>query len=688
MRKTHRLIVIVSAFLLLGFAYAVYFPQIGTTQNQAEVEFYHAWLLFQDRKFEATIDRLSRALTLNPQFHWARRLLALTFYHTGQTSEAIAEYIQLSKDIPGDLTIKHRIESLMRSQPTQSSPNYQFNRILPRSQGYRYNKPTFVKALPNNQFGVLSLGNLEIGSFLILDSQNEPIENRHRLSGKLEYPMGMAYNDDEIWVTDFKEDKVHRTKLKSGFWKSLFSPTPPLGKPGGNPLEFRSPAGICFHAGNFYIADSGNNRIQIISSEGTFITTFERTGDFDPLNAPFGVYCDQDRLWITESNAARISVFDYFGNIQKEYSPKELKKPRHIEKDLLTEEFLISDEVSGVLKINLQGEVRSLINSYNDDNGKKNYFARVYSAGYDFFGNLFIADYGTGSVIQLIPESDLFQNLDLRIEKINAVRFPQMGVYVAVQDFKGNYLTTLNEKDFRILENDADVGNLGIRYLRQFDNIINTVIIIPRKTSVVEFRGQLQWVFEHIFDKIREKDKYKVISYGTDIRHETDFINSRLKLHSAIQKAADTDVVETPTHLSDAMIEGVQLLLTMEGKKNVIVLSDGTETEEAFKHYSSDRVKQFARANHISIYALALKPAMENFLLPGISRYTNGLDLQALTLNINLDNHMRSQKEVRYLLSYASRQNKELKGQYMDIKVMAKFRSHRGLDYSGFFIPK
>ena len=48
---------------------------------------------------------------------------------------------------------------------------------------------------------------------------------------------------------------------------------------------------------------------------------------------------------------------------------------------------------------------------------------------------------------------------------------------------------------------------------------------------------------------------------------------------------------------------------------------------------------------------------------------------------------MRAQKEVRYLLSYQSQMKRETRGQYIDLRVMSRFRQKRGLDLSGYFIP-
>lgn len=72
-------------------------------------------------------------------------------------------------------------------------------------------------------------------------------------------------------------------------------PTPPilgvnylnaLGRPGQGAGQFLKPAGLDLdHRGLLYVADSGNNRVQVVDSEGTFVSEYGvrgwRTGEFD-----------------------------------------------------------------------------------------------------------------------------------------------------------------------------------------------------------------------------------------------------------------------------------------------------------------------------------------------------------------------------------------------------------------------
>ncbi|HRP69205.1 MAG TPA: tetratricopeptide repeat protein, partial [Turneriella sp.] len=307
----------IAAFVVLStsLAYAVFAPALGIRQNQADEEFQKGWLLFQDRKFDAAVEKFSQALRINPEFNWARRFLAEAYYFSGQKSDALDEYEALARAMPHDLTLKNHIDALTLSDDAPAEKPTEFLRVLDRTQGYRYNRPTYVGLINSDRFAVLSLGAFDVGNMVSYSAQGEPFENQHRVSGKLGYPMAFAQNENEVWITDFKEDKIHRMKKKPAQFFSYFFNPPALGKTGSAPLEFRAPAGLCHREGEFVVADSENNRLQRISDDGKFIAQITRPADVDAMQSPFGVWCNDEAIWTTEPTLARVTHFDRYGSI-------------------------------------------------------------------------------------------------------------------------------------------------------------------------------------------------------------------------------------------------------------------------------------------------------------------------------------------------------------------------------------
>jgi DNA-binding beta-propeller fold protein YncE len=79
------------------------------------------------------------------------------------------------------------------------------------------------------------------------------------------------------------------------------------------PGDFSKPAGVAVDgAGNVYVADTMNDRIEIFDADGQFISTFGKNGDGPGyFSRPKGVAIDSDgHIWVADGMQDRIQVFD------------------------------------------------------------------------------------------------------------------------------------------------------------------------------------------------------------------------------------------------------------------------------------------------------------------------------------------------------------------------------------------
>ncbi|HRP69204.1 MAG TPA: hypothetical protein PLY93_06710, partial [Turneriella sp.] len=384
-----------------------------------------------------------------------------------------------------------------------------------------------------------------------------------------------------------------------------------------------------------------------------------------------------------------------------EFSPPELKKPRHIEWDAADNVFLIADESAGVVRMNDAGEILGALTGYKNNDGRFVEFARPYAAAFDAFRNLYVADYGASEVVQFVPQSEKFAPLYLHVEKVSAAKFPVMGVYVTVSTGMGserqsgmpNYLQNLTAEDFKVLENDASVGNLDTTYLKQFDDILFASILVSRSKKMKDYETQLPWVLDHLLTKIREKDGFQIVTHGSDIRHESEFTHSRLNLLQSLKRALRDDLLtDTPMRTaSAALYDALTDLLLKEGKRALLYITDGAMDDDALTPYTKVRLIDYARANHIPIFVVNFENPVyadeARQTLGELAQRTGGVYFRALDIDPNIESLMRNQGEVRYLLGYQSKVKKQTRGQYIDLRVMARFRERRGLDLNGYFIP-
>jgi len=128
-------------------------------------------------------------------------------------------------------------------------------------------------------------------------------------AGMLKYPWGVAVNErNEIAVTDTGN---HRVQLFSSDGTYLRS----LGKKGDKQGKFDNPCGLAFDPkdGNIFVVDRENHRVQLFSEQGEYLRQFGEQGNLDhQLLFPRGLSVDSD---------GNIIVADFGNKVIKIFSP-------------------------------------------------------------------------------------------------------------------------------------------------------------------------------------------------------------------------------------------------------------------------------------------------------------------------------------------------------------------------------
>jgi DNA-binding beta-propeller fold protein YncE len=190
-----------------------------------------------------------------------------------------------------------------------------------------------------------------------------------------------------------------------------------LGTIEGNPNRLSKPGGVAVdQAGNFYIADLGNNRVQKFDSDGHFLTmwgspgsgpgqfSFRHMGLGGALYAG-GVAVDaQGHVYVADSENQRIQKFDSSGQFllqwgSQGYDPGQFLEPIDIEIDSQGIVYVLDHRGTPLQKFDQEGHFllrwgHAVSSRYNvrgnapgdiDDSG---------GIGLDPQGNIWVADYG------------------------------------------------------------------------------------------------------------------------------------------------------------------------------------------------------------------------------------------------------------------------------------------------------
>ena len=92
-----------------------------------------------------------------------------------------------------------------------------------------------------------------------------------------------------------------------------------FGKDGDGKGQFWYPTGIaCDSAGEVYVADTNNHRIQVFTAEGKFVGIFGVCGQ--ELSSPYGIAIDSSNMvYVSESKNSCITVFTTEGQYRRAF---------------------------------------------------------------------------------------------------------------------------------------------------------------------------------------------------------------------------------------------------------------------------------------------------------------------------------------------------------------------------------
>jgi Ca-activated chloride channel family protein len=174
-----------------------------------------------------------------------------------------------------------------------------------------------------------------------------------------------------------------------------------------------------------------------------------------------------------------------------------------------------------------------------------------------------------------------------------------VAVYVTVTDTEKRLVPGLVLEDFEILDNLKPVN------ITVFENKpvpITTVVMIDTSGSITASLGFVKEGAEQFLLRLMPEDKAQVGEFSDKIKfHPGNFIDDRDRLIYLLKNELDFGY---PTRLWDAVDQSIDHLVVEDGRKVVVVFTDGDDTASKL---GVGRVMDHAREKDVMVYAVGLQ---------------------------------------------------------------------------------
>lgn len=177
--------------------------------------------------------------------------------------------------------------------------------------------------------------------------------NERSLNFSLPSPIGVAYAENSVWVTDSELALIYQLNLSGEL----------INKFGHDVLQ--RPTGITFDSDKqrFFISDTAASDIKVFNTMGELIDTWGGSGDEEgQFNHPTYLVYHQDRLYVVDSLNARIQILDADGRFMQSVGQRGLyvgnfSLPKGIALDSDGNIYVSESYYDHVLIYNRQGEL-------------------------------------------------------------------------------------------------------------------------------------------------------------------------------------------------------------------------------------------------------------------------------------------------------------------------------------------
>src|ERR671934_732893 len=177
-----------------------------------------------------------------------------------------------------------------------------------------------------------------------------------------------------------------------------------------------------------------------------------------------------------------------------------------------------------------------------------------------------------------------------------------VSVPATVLDAQGRLVPNLEQDQFSILDNGKPQD---ITFFQNETQPFTVVVMLDYSASMTNSLDLLRAAAEQFLLRMLPQDKGQVGAFSDKIEFSGQFTNDRDDLISALRDLQ----YGNPTRLWDAVDQSIDMLKPVEGRKIVLVFTDGDDT---YSKASFGTALDHAKQNEVMVYAIGLQSTYFN----------------------------------------------------------------------------
>ena len=244
-------------------------------------------------------------------------------------------------------------------------------------------------------------------------------------------------------------------------------------------------------AGNVYVTDYGNRRIQKFDNDGNFLQTWGTKGSGNgQFQVPSGIAIGNDFVYVVDNDLNRVQKFDTSGKYITQWGSKGTESgqfllPQNLAVDPNGDVYVVDTGNSKIQKFSADGKFLLSWGSSGQGNGQ---FLNPRGVAADSHGSIYVSDSGNYRIQKFTSDGIFVQNFD--VSSGNSLRYPQ-GLSV---DSSGNiYVADTGNNRIVKINRDGDSvaawGSQG-RTNGNFNNPKDVVVDSTDNVFVVDSSNQ------------------------------------------------------------------------------------------------------------------------------------------------------------------------------------------------------